>query len=101
MTAGAVSAPAWRAALAVLLLPLLLNHDLRLALLDGRLAVAAAELVGRPHHHERTRMPGNAATDEEQVVLAVDLDHGEVADGDAFVAVAAGAFEALLRPAAA
>ena len=58
-------------------------------------------LVRRPDHDEAAVGAGDRPADEHQVVVGVDADDVEVADGDAVVAVLAGHADALLRPAAA
>src|SRR5439155_21032329 len=60
-----------------------------------------APLVGRPHQDDAAVGAGDGALDEHQVVVDVDAYDGEVADGDALVAVLAGHADALLGPAAA
>src|SRR5581483_11850731 len=58
-------------------------------------------LVRRPDQHQAAVRPRHGAAHEHDVVVGVDLDHVEVADRDAGVAVAAGHADALLGAAAA
>src|SRR4051794_26705951 len=58
-------------------------------------------LVGRADGDETALVAGDGALDQDEVVLSVDADHAEVADGDALGPVAAGHALALLGAAAA
>src|SRR6516165_9933286 len=57
-------------------------------------------LVRGPHHDQPAIGAGDGALHEHQVVVGVDADDGQVADGDALTAVLAGHADALLGPAA-
>src|SRR5262245_4754765 len=69
--------------------------------IQNRQSKIGSLLVGRPDHHQAAVAAGHGALDEHQVLIGVDLDHGEVADGNARVAVLAGHADALLGAAAA
>src|SRR5262249_37771050 len=58
-------------------------------------------LVGRPDHDQAAVGPRDRPLDQEEVVVGIDADHVEVADGAALGPVPAGHFLALLGPAAA
>ena len=58
-------------------------------------------LVGGPDEDEPAVGAGDGAADQEQVVLGIDADDGQVASGDLGVAVLAGHANATLRSTAA